>query len=248
MERNAEEPNQKELNRNVRRRFITLTNNQNILMPLRTPGPQLCDIGKFELKITWKVPEIDKRPWISESLIDCGVNFCENEFKSNLSSAIESSFESGVSQLILLSNNFRTSSFNVRLASYRPGSLFASIGIHPCEVSRSFSPESSPSDCETAVSLFIAQLRSLWDGFHTFSPSSFNLPSIVAIGEIGIDLSSHSSAAASLPLQILFVFFIQFSTVLIPLSLSLSDHLPSISLPPSLYLPLCWFFCGLKIN
>jgi TatD DNase family protein len=117
-------------------------------------------------------------------LIDTHAHLWFEEFGEDLGEVIKRAMRSGVEKMIVPGTDLESSKKAVELARKYPGTIYASVGIHPEEVlnrnlnsSRNF--EETPFACRRA-------LLDLQSGI-PFRESPRN---IVAIGEIGTDKSS----------------------------------------------------------
>jgi TatD DNase family protein len=98
-------------------------------------------------------------------LVDIGVNLAHRSFAADRDAVIDRAVAAGVRTLICTGTSVRGSQDAAALAGKRPGTLFATAGVHPHDAAR----------CDGST---IAALRSL-----------ANRPNVVAVGECGLDFN-----------------------------------------------------------
>jgi TatD DNase family protein len=98
-------------------------------------------------------------------LVDIGVNLGHRSFAADREAVIDRAVAAGVRTLICTGTSVRGSQDAAALAGRRPGTLFATAGVHPHDAAR----------CDGAT---IAALRAL-----------AARPNVVAIGECGLDFN-----------------------------------------------------------
>ncbi|MDP2437219.1 MAG: TatD family hydrolase, partial [archaeon] len=108
---------------------------------------------------------------------DSGINLSHPTFLNRENKIVRQAFRAGVTQMNLLSTDVPSSIRNLALAKRYSRSLFASVGIHPVEVSAA-SPD---------------QLVQLSDLLDSRDPTL-----CLAVGEIGLDFSSHAKDKSQL--------------------------------------------------
>jgi len=108
---------------------------------LQFPGPWLSSEGVLEFRVHWAgkpyhvtTPSVYKDT-IAE-IVDSGVNLFSKEFSAPnyLSVVIKRAFAAGVSQMVAISVDLKTSEHSVSLAKKYAGSVFAVVGVHPVRV------------------------------------------------------------------------------------------------------------------
>jgi len=116
-----------------------LKDNDFVYMPLKKPGPVLGTVETVELRVTWQNVPAERafpKQWAGlnrvPELIDAGVNLFEHTFDGILPRVIDNAFATGISQLLSIGTNPKNSAFTADLADFRPGSIFATAGVHPC--------------------------------------------------------------------------------------------------------------------
>lgn len=105
-------------------------------------------------------------------LVDIGANLTASAFENDVHQVIASAYEAGVSRMILTGSDINDSLAAEKLATSYPGQLWSTAGIHP-HMAKSFNEESSNT------------IRDL-----------LTKPSVVAIGETGLDYNRNFSGPA----------------------------------------------------
>jgi TatD DNase family protein len=106
---------------------------------------------------------VAKSSELRPALIDIGVNLAHESFDADRDEVIARAVAAGVSQMIITGSNAASTRDALRLARSRPGSLFATAGVHPHHAT------ALTNDVE-------AQLE-----------ETARAPEVVAIGECGLD-------------------------------------------------------------
>src|SRR5215467_94848 len=106
-------------------------------------------------------------------LVDIGVNLAHRQFGSDRDAIIQRARDAGVRRMVVTGTTLEATRSAVALARERPGTLFATAGIHPHEASRA-SPEA----------------------LHEISDLA-RAPEVRAIGECGLDFDRDFSPRPS---------------------------------------------------
>ncbi|MGY8644279.1 MAG: TatD family hydrolase [Verrucomicrobiales bacterium] len=97
-------------------------------------------------------------------LIDTHAHLASSKFKGDVDEIIKNAADAGVDRIIAIACDLEDSPVNIELAEKYPGTVYATVGIHPCYAH------------EIATDDYISELRKL--SAHE---------KVVAIGEIGLD-------------------------------------------------------------
>lgn len=96
-------------------------------------------------------------------LVDIGVNLMHRSFQQDREQVVDQAVKEQVGQLIITGTSLRSSMDAARYAGRRPGTLYATAGVHPHDAK----------SCNEATILKLRELAAL--------------PQVVAIGECGLD-------------------------------------------------------------
>lgn len=165
-----------------KKQYRTLLPTDKICLPLKFPGPLLQPEYIVNLRVTFPessnyliTPPIYKAPKIISKLpqlIDCGINLFDEILKPVATEVVDRGIGAGVTQLVLISVNPKTSEYSIEMAESRQRTLYATVGVHP-------------DDAQQVPIDEIDKIRELAKKGDKF---------VVAIGECGIDYTraSHS--------------------------------------------------------
>ncbi|OZB05110.1 MAG: hydrolase TatD [Idiomarina sp. 34-48-12] len=104
---------------------------------------------------------------------DCGVNLTNGKLYRDMDAVLQRAASAGVEKILVIGTNVQESADAVALCDRYPEQLLATVGVHP-------------HDAADAAPDFIAQLKQLAEH-----------PSVVAIGECGLDFNRNYSPQAT---------------------------------------------------
>lgn len=162
-----------------RNRRVAVLPSSRFELDIVNPGPTLEDERVFSFEATWSVPNaspvyhlLDHVP----QLIDTGVNLFDRAFAKDKNAIVQRATAVGVSQMLLLSTTHEDSAKNIEQAGRNLHSQFAAVGIHP-----NWATKVSPDAIKEIDELLAKSPRDI----------------VVAVGEIGLDLSSKGDDSCS---------------------------------------------------
>lgn len=132
-------------------------------------------------------------------LIDTHAHLWFPDFKHDLEEVLARARSAGVEKIIVPGTDIKSSKQSVELAKKYPGLIYAAVGIHPEEVAnRNLQVSPGLADARLYISALSRDLlsgRDLIDqesplGIRELLPARSDLAGAIAIGEIGMDMSS----------------------------------------------------------
>jgi len=116
-------------------------------------------------------------------MIDIGVNFHNKQLEGKTADLIHRAKQSGVSAVFATGTDLDSSRKAAKLASQHPGYIYATAGLHPHNADKW-----NPYPFDTLAELWKNISTFDWNDFHANQlPELWTLPSVVAIGECGLD-------------------------------------------------------------
>lgn len=164
------------------KRFHALSKTSLIRAKLKFPGPNLAPKSIFSFRVTFSGPTYhattpEEYKTKMPQICDTGVNLISKAFKHSLPQVIQRSFAAGVSQLVCISTNERSSALAVKISKQYPGSMCTMVGIHPTCVK--YKPRRGEE--ETASPTMGERI----DEIEKIAKENIDI--VKAVGEIGLD-------------------------------------------------------------